>query len=134
MSAPFTIRSSFLLSVYVRGKADIVEKMPTSWCGSKRRSPPGQTSAGAIKGGRGPPQWGLWGLVARAATRASHSAGLKTAQHAAAVAKKAARATAEQVHAVLNSPPQQQAPLARSPPTATLREAAAFGRGLAGPS
>ena len=74
-------------------------------------------------------------LFARAATRASHSAGLKTAQHAAAVAKKAARATAEQVHAVLNSPPpQQQAPLARSPPTATLQEAAAFGRGLAGPS
>ena len=62
-------------------------------------------------------------------------AGLKTAQHAAAVAKKAARATAEQINAVLNSPPpQQQAPLARSPPTATLHEAAAFGRGLAGPA
>ena len=66
---------------------------------------------------------------------ASHGAGLKTAPHAAAVAKKAARATAEQIDAVLNSPPpQQQAPLARSPPTATLREAAAFGRGLAGHS
>ena len=62
-------------------------------------------------------------------------AGLQTAQHAAAVAKKTARATAEHIGAVLNSPPlQQQAPLARSPPTATLREAAAFGRGLAGHS
>ena len=74
-------------------------------------------------------------LFARAATRASHSAGLKTAQHAAAVAKKAARATAEQVHAVLNSPPpQQQAPLARSPPTVRLEQAAAFDRSLARPS
>ena len=62
-------------------------------------------------------------------------AGLKTAQHAAAVAKKAARARAEQIEAVLNSPPaQQQAPLAQSPPTVTLQEAAAFGRGLAGHS
>ena len=74
-------------------------------------------------------------LFARAATRASHSAGLKTAQHAAAVAKKTARATAEHIGAVLNlPPPQQQAPLARSPPTVTLQQAAAFGRGLAGPS
>ena len=61
-------------------------------------------------------------------------AGLQTAQHAAAVAKKTARATAEHIGAVLNSPPPQQAPLARSPPTATLHEAAAFGRGLAGPA
>ena len=59
----------------------------------------------------------------------------KTAQHAAAVAQKAARATAEQIDAVLNSPPaQQQAPLTGSPPTVTLQQAAAFGRGLAGPS
>ena len=36
-------------------KADIVEKMPDSWCGTKRRSPPGQISVGAIKSGRGPP-------------------------------------------------------------------------------
>ena len=63
-----------------------------------------------------------------------HGAGLQTAQHAAAVAKKTARATAEHIGAVLNSPPQQQAPLARSPPTVTLQEAAAFGRGLAGHS
>ena len=51
------------------------------------------------------------------------------------VAQKAARATAEQIDAVLNSPPaQQQAPLTGSPPTVTLQQAAAFGRGLAGPS
>ena len=59
---------------------------------------------------------------------------MRLPQHAAAVAKKAARATAEQVHAVLNSPPQQQQAPLRSPPTVTLQEAAAFGRGLAGHS
>ena len=71
-----------------------------------------------------------------AATRASHRRRPQDGvARAAAVAKKAARATAEQINAVLNSPPpQQQAPLARSPPTATLHEAAAFGRGLAGPA
>ena len=70
----------------------------------------------------------------------SHGAGLQTAQHAAAVAKKTARATAEHIGAVLNSPPPQQqaplarSPLARSPPTVRLEQAAAFDRSLARPS